>query len=81
MNATDWIGTTGVSILLIAYFLNLSKKIAGDGIPYITLNLIGAALAWLASALLNYWPFIILEAVWTIASLIILIQKLLKRSS
>ncbi|WP_449384926.1 hypothetical protein [Changchengzhania lutea] len=33
------------------------------------LNLVGAAMACLASILLNYWPFIILEAVWALVSL------------
>ncbi len=69
MNTTDWIGFIGVTILLLAYFLNINNKLNKDGLPYILLNAIGAGIACLASILLNYWPFIILEGAWTIVSL------------
>jgi hypothetical protein len=69
MTITDWIGFIGVTILLLAYFLNLNNKLNKDGLPYIVLNIIGAGVACLASVLLNYWPFIILEGAWTIVSL------------
>jgi hypothetical protein len=80
MTTTDWIGFAGVSILLIAYFLNLANKISKDGVAYIVLNLIGAALACIASALIHYLPFIILEAAWTIVSLFALIKYWNNRS-
>jgi hypothetical protein len=69
MNTTDWIGFIGVTILLLAYFLNLNNKLDKDGLPYILLNIIGAGIACLASVLLKYWPFIILEGAWTTVSL------------
>lgn len=68
MNATDSIGFIGVTILLIAYFLNLTDKIGKDSIVYLQMNFFGAGLACLASVLMNYWPFIILEGSWTIVS-------------
>jgi hypothetical protein len=68
LTATDWIGTIGVSILLMAFLLNLLKKISQDSLTYILLNLVGAAIACFASVLLKYWPFIILEGVWTMVS-------------
>jgi hypothetical protein len=70
MNITDWIGFTGVTILLLAYFLNINNKLNKDGSTYILLNIIGAGIACLASVLLHYWPFIILEGAWTIVSLL-----------
>jgi hypothetical protein len=68
MTQTDWTGSIGVTILLIAYFLNLRDIIKKDSLSYLFLNLIGAGIACLASVLLNYVPFIILEACWTIVS-------------
>jgi hypothetical protein len=69
MNLTDWIGFTGVTILLVAFFLNLRNVIEKDSLAYILMNLIGAAIACVASILLNYMPFIILEGCWTLVSL------------
>jgi hypothetical protein len=60
MTLTDWIGFTGVAILLLAFALNTSNRISKDHIAYILLNLTGAGIACYASILLNYWPFIIL---------------------
>jgi hypothetical protein len=78
MTLADWIGSIGVSILLIAFLLNLLKKITQDSVVYILMNLIGALLAGLASVMINYTPFIILEAAWVLVSLITLINILRK---
>jgi hypothetical protein len=78
MTLADWIGSVGVSILLIAYLLNLLKKIAQDSVVYVLMNLMGALLAGLASVMINYTPFIILESVWVLVSLITLINILRK---
>ena len=69
MNLTDWVGVVGVSILLIAFLLNLWNKIASNSLTYILLNLMGAGIACVASIMLKYLPFIILEAVWTLVTL------------
>ncbi|VXC21739.1 conserved membrane hypothetical protein [Flavobacterium sp. 9AF] len=70
MTLTDWIGFTGVSILLIAYFLNLKNLLKKESIIYLSLNFLGASLACLASIFLQYVPFIILEASWMLVSLL-----------
>jgi hypothetical protein len=68
MTTTDTIGFIGVTILLIAYFLNMTNKIEKDSLVYLQMNFFGAGLACLASVLMNYLPFIILEGCWTIVS-------------
>jgi hypothetical protein len=73
-NTNDYIGFAGVFILLIAFLLNLSGKIAKDGLSYIIMNVFGAGLACLASWLINYVPFVILEGIWTFVSLIALVN-------
>ena len=69
MNYIDWIGFIGVFLILLAYTLNISGRFSNKNIVFIILNFVGASLACLASILLNYWPFIILEAVWALVSL------------
>lgn len=68
------IGSIGVFILLVAFVLNLLNKISRESIIYIAMNIIGAGLACYASYLINYVPFIILEGVWTLVSLIALVR-------
>lgn len=70
MNSTDWIGFIGVTILLVAFFLNLNNTIKKEGLIYLFLNFIGAGVACFASFLLDYLPFIILEGSWTLVSAI-----------
>lgn len=75
MSLPDWIGTIGVSLLLLAFGLNLLKIIAADSYLYLVLNVIGALLAGLASVLINYIPFVILESVWMLVSLFAITSK------
>jgi hypothetical protein len=74
MTFTDWTGFTGVTILLLAFAMNAGNRISKDHIAYILLNLTGAGIACYASILLYYWPFIILEAAWSLISLIALVN-------
>lgn len=74
MTKIDWIGFIGVFQILLAYMLNIAGVIKNEDLSFILLNLIGAGMACLASVLMNYLPFIILEGVWVFASLISLIK-------
>jgi len=74
MTLTDWAGFIGVAILLVAYFLNIRDVITKDSFTYLLLNVIGAAIACIASILIKYLPFIILEGCWTIVSTVGLIN-------
>lgn len=76
MNIIDWIGFIGVFQILLAYVLNVLGKLKSKDLTFILLNLIGASMACLASILMNYLPFIILEGVWTLVSLMALIKYL-----
>ena len=70
MTQTDWIGFIGVTILLIAYFVNLVDILKKDHLLYLLMNLTGAGMACFAAVLLKYVPFIILEGSWTLVSVI-----------
>lgn len=76
MNKVDLLGFVGVSMILIAYFLNLNGKIQSSDIRYILLNLFGATLACMASLLMEYYPFVLLEGTWTLVSIVALVKYL-----
>lgn len=69
MTYNDIIGTFGVGLILMAYFLNTIKMLPKDGKLFYLLNIIGAALACYASLLIDYMPFVILEGTWTLVSI------------
>lgn len=79
MNAVDWIGFLGVTLLVTAYFLASFKMIKNNGFTYIMLNCTGAAIACFASVLLRYIPFVILEGVWFIIAVVSLFKLKLKQ--
>jgi hypothetical protein len=79
MNYNDIIGTIGVGLILLAYFLNIFSFIPKDGHLFFIMNIIGAALACYASFLIHYLPFIILEATWTFVSVIGLLKLYLNK--
>lgn len=72
MSEIDWIGSIGVFQILLAYILNVIGKLERNDLTFILLNLIGASMACLASVLMEYIPFIVLEGVWALVSLIAL---------
>ena len=72
------IGSTGVSFLLLAFFLNLFGYISQEKYTYILLNIFGAALAGYASWMIDYMPFVVLEAIWTAVSVFGLIRLMRK---
>lgn len=74
MTLTDWIGSVGVAMLLVAFFLNLYNRILKESYAYLLLNVLGAAMACAASIMLNYLPFVILEGCWTLVSMVSLIR-------
>jgi hypothetical protein len=75
MSAGEWIGTAGVSLLLLAFAFNLLGKLNSQSFLYLFLNIIGAALACWSSYIINFWPFVVLEGVWALSSLFTLATK------
>lgn len=80
MNYNDVIGTMGVGLILLAYFLNTFSLIPKDNRLFFCMNIIGAALACYASLLINYVPFIVLEGVWCLVSVAGFIKLIFKTS-
>jgi hypothetical protein len=80
MNTNDLIGTIGVGLILLAYFLNIFSLIKKEGILFYAMNIVGASIACFASILISYWPFIILEGTWAIVSVVGLLKSLPKKA-
>ena len=74
MSLGEWIGTLGVSILLLAFALNLLKKVEANSKWYLFMNMLGAMFAGISAYLINFWPFVVLEGVWAITSLVMLLR-------
>jgi hypothetical protein len=75
MSLSDVLGSIGVSLLLIAFLLNLRSLLSSDSKIYIFLNIIGAALCGYSSYLIKFYPFVILEGVWVLAAVSSLIKR------
>ncbi len=79
MHYNDIIGTIGVGLILLAYFLNTFSFIK-EGRLFFMMNIAGAGLACYASVLINYVPFIILEGTWCLVSIAGFLKAGLKKS-
>lgn len=75
MTISDVIGSIGVGLLLLAFFLNIFKLIDQQSKIYGVLNIVGAGLSCYASYLISFLPFIILEGTWAFVALISLIRN------
>lgn len=70
MKLSDILASIGVVILLIAFLLNLYKKLPAQSKAYSLMNFIGAAICCFSSYLIRFYPFIILEGVWGTVALL-----------
>ena len=75
MSFSVFVGSLGVSLLLVAFLLNLFRYIRQDSYIYIFLNIIGAGISCYASFLIRYWPFVILEGAWCLAAVAALLRR------
>ncbi len=76
-NSATIIGFIGVSLLLLAFLLNLFRFLSSEGYLYMTLNLVGAMLAGYSSYLISFMPFVVLEGTWAIVAAVAMVQKML----
>jgi len=74
MKPSDIIASIGVIILLIAFLLNLYKKLSANSMAYTFMNFLGAAICGFSSYLISFYPFVVLESIWAIFALVSLIK-------
>jgi hypothetical protein len=70
------LGAAGVTLLLVAFFLNLIKALRSDGWLYLLMNLVGATLSCYSSYLIRFPPFVVLEGTWAAVAALGLARKL-----
>ncbi|WP_422860737.1 ACT domain-containing protein [Flagellimonas sp. S174] len=75
INLSEWLGFLGVLQILLAYFLNISEKLGTNNVMFKALNIFGALMAFVASYLLRFYPFMVLEAIWFTIALISLFRN------
>ncbi|MBC8045158.1 MAG: hypothetical protein H7Y00_00020 [Fimbriimonadaceae bacterium] len=75
MQTADWIGSIGVTLLLIGYFFHLRNIISKNSKAYVALNFFGATLACIASIYAKFYPFVILEGIWAVVSIMSLFKR------
>ncbi len=74
------VGSCGVGLLLLAFVLNLTRRLTEDNPAYLFMNVLGAGMAaWYALAG-GVIPFVVLEIVWGGAALVRLVQALRRRA-
>jgi len=73
---TNIVSSVGVSLILLAFFLNTFKYILNTSKLYFVLNIVGGAFACYGSVLLHSLPFTILEGTWSLVALIGLLKSL-----
>ncbi|MBW4890416.1 hypothetical protein KXQ82_11840 [Mucilaginibacter sp. HMF5004] len=81
MSESDIIATVGVVILLVAFFLNLFGRVKASGKYYIYSNIIGAGLNCFSSYLIHFYPFVVLEAIWSGVAIVSLFRHVPRGTS
>jgi len=69
MKESDIIASIGVIILLIAFLLNMFKKVSAQSRLYTGMNFLGAGICCFSSYLINFYPFVVLEGIWAMFAL------------
>ena len=80
MNVADIVGSFGVGMLLLAYVLTILKVLETDSRTFIWMNVVGGTCACIASVMIHYVPFIVLEGAWALVSIVTLIRNYLKNT-
>ncbi|MCG8590031.1 MAG: hypothetical protein MJE66_12140 [Proteobacteria bacterium] len=70
MSFDESVGSLGVAMLLVAFFANAFGYLPHASRRYHALNAVGAALACLASFLIDFVPFVVLEGTWCLVALV-----------
>ena len=79
MSVPDAIGSSGVTLLLVAFFLNLFGWLEVRTRAYQMLNVAGAGLACWASWMIGFIPFVVLEGTWAAVAAVALARAVATR--
>lgn len=62
------VGFTGMLMILIAFFMNQTHRWKADSVIYDAFNSVGGLLMVVYAFAIQSWPFLVLNAIWTIVS-------------
>lgn len=68
MNIINILGSVGVALMLVPYFLNLIKKLSVDSLWYSGLNFLGSFSCAIYSYYIEAYPLVVLEGTWAVMS-------------
>ncbi len=72
------VGSLGVGLLLLAFVLNVAKRMDENSAAYLVMNIVGAGLSCWYAWVSGIVPFVILEGVWAGAALVRLVSLKIK---
>jgi hypothetical protein len=75
MSSSNIIASIGVSLLLLAFVLNLRKFIGIESNWHSLLNISGALLCCYSVWIIRFYPFVVLEAIWAMVAFISLLKR------
>ena len=71
----ELVGSVGVFLLLVAFFLNLFGRLRHTARTYQAMNAVGAGLSCYASYLIGFVPFVVLEGTWSLVAIVALLGR------
>jgi hypothetical protein len=71
----------GAMLILLAYVLAHTGRWRPHAYPYLWANLIGAGVLTVSAFSERQWGFVLLEAVWTVAAAVGIVQRARARES
>ncbi len=74
-STAEFLGSLGVLLLLVAFFLNLFGYWEHGTRAYQVLNAVGAGLSCYSSYLIEFPPFVVLEGTWCIVAIVALVMS------
>ncbi|GAA3119296.1 CBU_0592 family membrane protein [Streptosporangium carneum] len=76
----DLLGWAGAALMLYGYAMVSSSRMAGDGMPYQIVNLVGAIALMINTAYHSAWPSAILNVVWGVIGLVAVTRTVTARN-
>lgn len=69
------LGWAGSLLVLIAYALNINKKLPADSLTYYLLNILGSALLIINTAFHHAFPSMAVNIIWVIIPVVTIIRQ------
>jgi hypothetical protein len=81
MSVANWVASIGVGILLVAFFLNIFGYVNNKSNLYALLNAIGGLISCYASWMVDFYPFVVLNIIWSFTALLSLFKRNVSRET